>query len=634
MGRHYEDGMRHLIAALSIAFLGAVVAEAAERPNVVWIMSEDNSMNYLKLYDEHGAVTPNIEALARHGLVFNHAFSNAPVCSVARTTLITGCYGPRIGTQYHRRSELAAMPEGLKMFPAYLREAGYYTTNNSKEDYNAVKSPDTWDDSSKNASWRGRRAPDQPFFHVQTYTESHESSLHFSPSLMEKEPTKTDPATVTLAPYHPDTPVFRYTHARYLDRMGVIDQKVGELVAQLSEDGLLEDTFIFYFGDHGGVLPRGKGYTYESGLHVPLVVRVPEKWQHLVDAGAGSRVDGFVSFIDFGPTVLKLAGLDPPPQVDGKPFLGAGISMEEVNRRDEAFGYADRMDEKYEMTRTLRKGRFVYHRNYEGFYPDGLQNNYRYEMLAYQDWRARYTAGELNAVQSQFFEPKPAEALYDLSTDPYEVHNLAGAPEQAATLRDLRGRLQNRIRAMPDLSFFPEHVLVEEAMGNPTGYGKTHLNEIGRLAEVADLALLTFSDAAPKLATALQSTNPWERYWGLTSCCQFGKTAQSLAPTVEPLLKDPVRLVRVRAAVFLAVAGGEDPRPVIMEALANSNSPVETLIIFNMVVYLRDFGPRTAFAITAKDVKAPGGEVGRRLFYLTGEGAPKGGKGKGKGKQE
>ncbi|MCP4447465.1 MAG: sulfatase-like hydrolase/transferase, partial [Myxococcales bacterium] len=175
---------------------------------------------------------------------------------------------------------------------------------------------------------------------------------------------------------------------------------------------------VFYFGDHGGVLPRGKGYIYESGLHVPLVVRVPEKWQHLVDRKNGSRAQGFVSFIDFGPTVLNLAGVKVPEQMDGMPFLGEGITAGEVDARDESFGYADRFDEKYEFIRSLRKGKYQYIRYFQPFLPDGLQNNYRYRMLAFTEWRDLYKAGKLSGPELQFFQSKPVEQLFDTEADP------------------------------------------------------------------------------------------------------------------------------------------------------------------------------------------------------------------------
>jgi len=385
------------LAQILVASLGfgaaTATAAAADRPNFVWIISEDNSHHYLEHFFPGGAPTPNIVKMAQHGITYDHAFSNAPVCSVARSTLITACYAPRIGTQYHRRSAMAPMPEGVRMFPAYLRDAGYYTTNLSKTDYNATPGADVWDASSKSAHWRNRKAG-QPFFHKVSYAQSHEGTLHFTRQQMATQKTLTDPASVPLPPYHPDTPTFRYTHARYRDNIRTIDGLVGRVLGQLEADGELENTFVFYFGDHGGVLPRSKGYAYDSGLHVPLVVRVPENFKQLVDAKLGARAQGFVSFIDFGPTLLNIAGIAPPAGIDGKPFLGKGIAWDEVERRDTSFGYADRFDEKYDLVRSLRKGKFTYQRNYQRFNFDSLQNDYRYKMLAYQEWRELYLSGK------------------------------------------------------------------------------------------------------------------------------------------------------------------------------------------------------------------------------------------------
>ncbi|MEM6366079.1 MAG: sulfatase, partial [Planctomycetota bacterium] len=331
-------------------------AQTPERPNIVWIMSEDNSADYLKHFDPAGAEAPNIESMAAHGVTFDNAFSNAPVCSVARTTLITSCYAPRIGTQFHRRHLKVPMPDGLQMFPAYLLADGYYTTNNNKEDYNAIKGSDVWSESSRKASWTNRPGPTTPFFHVQTFTDSHESRLHFSEAKMQETATETDPSTVSLQPYFPDTPLMRYTRAYYQDRMKVIDKRVGSVLDKLRDAGELENTFVFYFGDHGGVLPRSKGYAYESGLHVPLVIRVPDNFRELADRELGSRTRGFVEFVDFGPTVLSLADVEVPEGIDGKPFMGVDVDPAQIDSRDQTFGYADRFDEKYDLVRTLRIG--------------------------------------------------------------------------------------------------------------------------------------------------------------------------------------------------------------------------------------------------------------------------------------
>lgn len=593
---------------------------AADRPNFVWLISEDNSKHYLKLFDEHGAETPNIAALAKDGLIFNHAFSNAPVCSVARTTLITGVLAPRLGTHYHRKIYTVPLPEGWKMFPAYLNEAGYYTTNNSKKDYNAEETPNTWDESSKKATWRNRPDKSQPFFHMASYAQSHESSLHFSKKQMENQKTETDPETVFLPPYFPDTPTFRYTVAHYHDRIQVIDGIVGDVVQQLKDDGLLEDTFIFYFGDHGGVLPRSKGYVYESGLHVPLVVRVPEKFKHLVDAERGSRVDGFVSFIDFGPTLLNLAGLEVPEYMDGKPFLGSDVTLDELNSRDETYGYADRFDEKYEMVRTLRKGNLKYHRNYQNYLPDALQNNYRYKMLAYQEWRDLYHAGKLNEVQSAFFKSKAPEALYDLEKDPHETINLAGDPAYAEPLKMMRERLGKKVRSIPDLSILPEPGMISTLKNLGTKDALQFVVEnrakFSQLWDQADLCLLSFEKSKTLLLEGLSSADPGAAYYPLTACCSYGKVARSIEAEARKHLDDSLELVRLRAAVFLAIIGAEDPQPHLMKILKETDDSTVNLMVLNDVVFLRDFHGYK-FDITPDDVTAKSSEVNRRLEYLT-----------------
>ncbi len=614
--------MRSLVGLIAILLVFVGISDATERPNFVWLVSEDNSKHFLKLFDPHGAETPHIAALAREGILFEHAFANAPVCSVARTTLITGCYAPRIGTQYHRKVRAVPMPEGVRMFPAYLRAAGYYTSNRRKKDYNAMEGPGVWDESSNRASWR-QRPSGQPFFHMQSFGVTHESSLHFPAAAWRQQPTQTDPNSVFLSPKHPDTSLFRYTYAHYHDRIRRMDDQVGNVIEQLRHDGLLDDTFVFYFGDHGGVLPGSKGYLYEVGLHVPLVVRVPKKWRHLVDLPQGARQSGFVSFVDFGPTLLHLAGLEVPAGMDGQPFLGKGIAQNAIGQRDEVFGYADRFDEKYDLVRSLRKGRYKYLRNYQSFHPDGLQNNYRYKMLAYQQWREQFQAGKLNPVQQAFFQPRPAEELYDVVADPYETKNLAGDPDYANTLADLRQRLVQRVKSLPDLSVYPESMLVQQAFGNPVAFGQTHQEEISKLFDIADLALMPFANARSNLEAAFQSKDPWQRYWGLIVCSAHGEAAKGMLAQARTLAaQDPELLVRTRAVEFLALVGGVDPRPVLQEVLAQTRDPVEALLILNTVVLLRDRRKNIPFSITSQDLKGltpkqqQDGQVQRRLAYL------------------
>ncbi len=534
---------------------------------------------------------------------------------------MTGCLAPRIGTQFHRRAVTVPMPAGVQMFPAYLREAGYYTTNNQKKDYNAVESPGTWDESSRQASWRNREAG-QPFFHMQSFTTTHESSLHFSQQIYENEKTQTDPQSVAVQPYFPDTELFRYTIAKYHDNIQKVDLQIGSVVDQLAEDGLLDDTFIFYFGDHGGVLPRGKGYAYESGLHVPLVVYTPKNFQSLVPWERGATVGGFVQFIDFGTTVLQLAGVASPSGIDGSPFMGTGVTAEEVGQRDEAFGYADRFDEKYDLVRTLRKGRYEYIRNYQPFNFDGLQNNYRYIMLAYQQWRSLYQQGKLNPTQSQFFKTRPAEQLFDIDSDPHEVHDLAQDPQYQEVLEQMRQALATRVKALPDLSFFPESELVERGFENPVAFGRTHADDIARMVDIADLCLQPFAEVREALVAALQSDSSTERYWAAIACTSFGAAASSLRSQVRPLLDDQDPLVRVRAAEFLALVGDLDPRPVLMQCLKESASGVQANLILNSIVMLKDGDAQVEFSVAESDLHPQALEhqdVRRRLAYLQAE---------------
>jgi arylsulfatase A-like enzyme len=589
------------------------------KPNFVWIISEDNSTHYMELFDPNGIATPRIEQMASEGLLFTRAFSNAPVCSVARSTLISSCYAPRTATQFHRRSELVPMPEGLEMFPAYLRRAGYYTTNNSKEDYNYIKSDSVWDESSRTAHWTNR-APGQPFFHKESHPASHEASLHFSRELMESYSPVTDPDSVQLFPNHPDTELFRFTSAYYRDRILAVDTIVGEVLDQLRREGLLESTFVFYFGDHGGVLPGSKGYTYETGLHIPLVVRIPEKFRRLVGMKKGSRVDGFVNFVDFGPTLLQLAGVKIPGGVDGKPFMGKRITLKRLARREVTYGYADRFDEKYDMVRTVRKGDLKYMRSYQPFNPDGLQNNYRYLSLAYQQWRVLYHAGRLNTIQSQFFEPRQPEALYDLATDPLETKNLAGEPEYREVLLEMRALLTGWVKGMPDLSFYPESRLRREAFSNPVEFGRIHRETIAELVDIADLSLLPFSEASQGIEAALGSSDPLKNYWGLIACSCFGEMAAGFYPRASEMCASADLLVRTRAAEFLGLTGTDDPVPVITGALYESEDGVEALLILNSVVLLMDGPYAYPFEldqgkIVPEVLQDP--EVQRRLTYIS-----------------
>jgi uncharacterized sulfatase len=588
----------------------------AKKPNFVFLVSEDNSIHYLEHYGAKFGSMPNVEKMATEGVTFNHAFSNAPVCSVARSTLATGILAPRGGFQYHRKAELATLPEGVLPWSAILRDAGYFCANNRKLDYNfKYIGTKPWDESSNKATWRNRPNKETPFFYMRSMGESHEGSLHFNQTLMEKETTISPVGEVELHPYHPDTSTFRFTHARYHDRMSVIDNLIGLEIKKLKDEGVLEDTFIFYFGDHGGVLPRSKGYAYETGLHVPLVVRVPKNFMHLVDHKNGSRTDGFVSFIDFGPTILHLAGINVPKFMDGSPFFGKGINRKDLAKRDESFGYADRFDEKYDMVRTLRKGKWKYIRNYQGFYPDGLQNNYRCRMLAFTEWRELFKDGQLNMEQQQFFSPRPAEQLFDLSKDPYEVNDLSKNPVFRKKLMEMRTKLSNKTKEVNDLSFYPESYMIDNALLDTISFGKKRSTEISRLVDVANLALLPFQKVEKQLKELLSSGTDLEKYWACLVAAQFGPQAKSLHSLLPELMGDSNLMVQLRAVEAWALISEKNPMPKLIEIANVCKSRIEVLLVLNSVTFFRDFCgyslDPSLFAIVA-----PKGEYSRRLEYF------------------
>ncbi|MEQ9219937.1 MAG: sulfatase [Cyclobacteriaceae bacterium] len=618
--KYYIDpvkmGLIYLIFSCSVFSCNSPDKRAL--PNIVWITSEDNSKHYMSLFDENGVPAPNIESLAEHGIIFTRAFSNAPVCSVARSAIISGCYGPRTFSQFHRRLSLVPLPDSLQMFPYYLRKAGYYTTNNSKEDYNFIKGDAVWDESSKEATWRNRQ-PGQPFFHISNFTTTHESRLHFSEEDMQK-PTKTPIDAFDVQSNHPKTDLFRYTNAYYRDKIQEMDQQVGEVLEMLKEDNLMDDTFIFYYGDHGGVLPGSKGYIYETGLHVPMIVHIPKNYQDLVDVKPGTSTDGFVSFVDLAPTVLNLAGIEIPEAIDGIPFLGEGIDENTLSKRDIAYSYADRFDEKYDLVRGVRKGKFKYLRNYQPYNADGLQNNYRYKQLAYQEWLELHDKQELNEVEDAFFQFKAPEALYDIENDPFETKNLANDPEYLITLKEMRKELNDWMVSMPDLSFFPEFHLLNNATENPTLFGQNNQSRINKYLSIADLSLLPFESARDQLIEALESSDPWERYWALNAATSFRSEAKALISQIEVIAQqDEVLINRTMAGVFLAIALDRSPVGVMKAALYACEYPAEALLMLNSIVLMNSFEYGYEFNLSLDNIQPVVKEepqVQRRLEYL------------------
>ncbi|EMI55915.1 sulfatase atsG [Rhodopirellula sallentina SM41] len=404
------------------------------------------------------------------------------------------------------------------------------------------------------------------------------------------------------------------------------------MLADLKDAGQLENTFVFYFGDHGGVLPRSKGYVFESGLHVPFVVRVPENYRDRVDRELGSRTNGFVSFIDFAPTVLNLAGVEIPDAFDGEAFLGPRVSATSVDKRDTTFSYSDRMDEKYDLVRAVRVGNWKYIRYFEAQYPNSLENQYRYEMLAYQEWRELAKESNLPPEQLAFFQPRPVEALFDLSNDPHEVENLASSGEHGSRLMEMRKLLDDHLKETNDLGFFPEAIWLREGLDNPVQFGIQNHDRIAKYIDTANIALMPWDQATSPLLSAMNSADPWVRYWAL--CAASSKVAgdddaRETAASDDSMLKlatrltlDSEPLVAARAIEFLALLGKADPRDVLMRSVQRSRDAVEALQVLNIAAYFHANGdgefPIDPDALEFSFPVDPKGEITRRLQHFAG----------------
>ncbi|MBE7502874.1 MAG: sulfatase [Verrucomicrobiales bacterium] len=564
-------------AALALG-LGMSVAQTS-RPNLLWITAEDLGV-HLGCYGDPDARTPRLDAFARDGVRYTHAFATAPVCSPARSCLITGLYATSLGTQ-RLRSQFP-VPGNLRGFAALLREAGYYSANNVKTDYNLRDEPrfiaDCWHESSSRAHWRGRKAG-QPFFAVFNLMTTHQSRVSVWPhEQFEAEVgarlrpgERHDPARVHLPPYYPDTAATRQAWARYHDCVTAMDQEVGALLDQLAADGLADDTIVFFYGDNGMGLPRGKRCLWDTGLRVPLLIRIPPKFRGLAPAPPGGTTDRLVSFVDFAPTMLSLGGVPAPPQLQGVAFLGPAAGPP----RAFVFGARDRVDEAFDLSRSVRDQRFLYVRNFmphvSWMAPEGYSDAapFRRELTRLA------AAGNLNAAQRAYAGPrKPIEELYDTDADPHQIHNLATAPAHRDTLERMRQNLREWLLTTRDAGFLTEPQVWERLgpAGTPLELARDDTQyPLARLLEAADL--VGRPDAVPRLQALLGDADDGMRYWAAVGLHTAGPAAESTRPALRRALTDHCAVVRVEAAAAL-VGLGEAPEPLrVLEIELRSTQP-------------------------------------------------------------
>jgi arylsulfatase A-like enzyme len=543
-----KSPMRLGVALIFSFVLGARCA-AAELPNILWITCEDISPN-LGCYGDHFAVTPNLDALAAKGMRYTNAISNAPVCAPARTTIITGLYPPSIGAE-HMRS-LVNLPSSFRLFPQYIRDAGYYATNNSKEDYNVEKPGKVWDVSSAKAHWKNRRKG-QPFFAVFNHVITHESQIR---NEIGESHRIHDPAKVHLPAYHPDTPEVRRDWAQYYDRITMMDREAGANLRELDKAGLADDTIVFFYSDHGSGMPRSKRSACNSGLNVPFIVYFPEKWRHLApkDYGPGGTSERLVSFVDFAPTVLSLAGMKPPDQWQGAAFCG----KYETDEPEFSYGFRGRMDERYDLVRSVRDKRYMYIRNYMPHRIPGQHVAYMFDTPTTRVWEKLYQERKLNPAQAAFWKKKPVEELYDLEADRDEVSNLASSAKYQHVLIRMRVAHEQWEKRIKDVGFLSEWEMHARSKGtspyemghDATKYDFDTIFAAAKLANSADAGL-------QNIARLLESKDPAVRYWGAIGLLTQEKGFAAGHGQPVAALEDESPIVRITAAEALGRAGGD-----------------------------------------------------------------------------
>ena len=521
-----------------------VVSELSNRPNILWLVTEDMGA-YIPPFGDNTVATPNLSRLANEGVVFSNLYSTSGVCAPSRAAIATGMYPSSIGANHMRTNSYtdvtglpayeAVPPAEVKMISEWLRLDGYYCTNNYKTDYQFKHPVTAWDESSPYAHWRNRKEG-QPFFAVFNFTETHESGLfepygfrqietrhyqsgdrnynwknmgasHAKNRTSEAENAVHLPKDTkfNIPPYLPDTEIVRRDMWKLYNNIAEMDKQVGAILKQLEQDGLLDNTIIFFYGDHGGPLPREKRLIYDSGLHTPMIVRFPNK------QNAGSKDERLISFVDFAPTLLSITGQEPKPYMQGHPFLGEYASKP----RKYIHAAADRFDGFTDAIRAVRDKRFKYIRNYkpeQGYY---LPVAYREKIPTMQELLRLKEAGALNEVQMQWFRAsKPKEELFDCDTDPHELNNLADDPAYEQKLVELRSEMDSWLASIADDPNLKEAALIKKIWKGQGQQPKTALPQLQQNNGVVSITCETqgASIGYRVIDANAKPSNSWEVY--------------------------------------------------------------------------------------------------------------------------
>lgn len=497
----------------SILFLFSIpkLTSAQKHPNILWITCEDLSP-FLPSFGDSTIKTPNLSWLAANGIRFTRMFSTYGVCAPSRCSIITGMYPTTIGAMDMRTGTVhqdipylpdyeAVPPPEVRCFTEYLRAAGYYCTNNAKTDYQ-FKSPITaWDENGKKATWRHRK-PGQPFYSVFNIGITHESQLW----RRQDKPLRVDPAKVPVPPYYPqDNLVIRRQVARMYDNIMLMDKRVGELIDELKEDHLLDSTIIIFCSDHGGPFAWYKREAYDRGTHIPFIVRFPDKRR------AGTKDTELHSLVDMAPTILSLADVPIPEYLQGQAFLGPEKA---AHSRKYIFTARDRMDEQYDLVRTVRDKHYQYVRNYDPDLPRYHNNAYRLHMPMMQEILRLKGKDSLNAPLKRWFSTKPVEELYDVQKDPYELHSLANDAAYSGVLKRMRTALNDWERETRDKGFMQEIDLIR-LMWPGLKQPATLTPKIKEIKHTGKAQVVKITCATPGASIAYRLDTDPPNYWHL-----------------------------------------------------------------------------------------------------------------------
>ena len=573
--------MRWLVLAL-LPFT-AHGAAGTQSPNILWLTAEDMSPQ-LGCYGDAEARTPRLDAFATEAVRFTRAFATAPVCSPARSCLITGMYATSLGTQ-RLRSEFP-VPTEFGPFTSHLRAAGYYCSNNVKTDYNLRNEAEFirvgWDESSPTAHWRGRR-PGQPFFAVFNFMTTHQSRTSvWSHDEFEREigsklapEERHDPARLTLPPFYPETAEARRAWARYRDCITLMDRQVGDILDQLAADGLADNTIVFFYSDHGMGMPRGKRCLHDSGLHVPLLIRFPTKWEQLAPGSSGSTNDRLVSFVDFPPTVLSLCRIKAPAHFQGTAFLGPDVG----EPRHYVYGARDRVDEAFDVARSVRDDRWLYIRNFmphlSWMQPEGYSDASTFR----QEFKRLAANGQLGPGPLTYAAPRRAiEELYDTKTDPHQLRNLAAASEYRTILDRMRAEQRRWQLTTRDAGFLTEPQMWSRLGNDGTPWTVARDESrypLERLLEAADAVGRIESTARQR--SWLRDTEDTVRYWAAVGLHARPHLSDVDREVLRVALRDSSPVVRIEAAAALAHHGESEAALSVLTSALRDESPEVTL---------------------------------------------------------